>query len=81
MKPDNLSLPADVARCNGRVAIGNQLIPCEKRDKCKRWLATPVNHPRFVHILVAGKANLIDCEYFVPQGGDSDDKQGIAETA
>ena len=81
MKPDKLDMPADVARCNGRIYVGDAQVLCEQRDQCRRWLASRINHPRIVMLMVAGKANVMDCEYFMPQGGISDDVQRTVKDA
>lgn len=81
MKPNNLNLPADFARCNGRIYVNDAPVLCEKRDKCCRWLAAPTNHPRLVELLVAGKENVINCEHFVPHGGIGHDQRRTVEDA
>ena len=79
MKPMITELPYDVARCNGRIAVGNELLLCTRRDTCLRWLAVPATAVRTCNILVAGRQNVIDCEYYIPQGG-SDEIQRAAES-
>lgn len=81
MKPDNLNLPYDVARCNGRIYVNDTHVLCKKRDQCRRWLASRINHPRVVMLMVAGTANVMDCEYFMPQGGIDHDERRTVEDA
>ena len=65
MRPDRCDLPADYARCNGRIAVNDTMVPCERRDSCARWLAAPAIHKRCCMVLVAGIANVKECEYYV----------------
>jgi hypothetical protein len=60
-------MPADFARCSGRVLVGEHPHVCPVRDQCLRFTSPPHDELRFRQVWchIIGEENLEKCVTFV----------------